>query len=253
MTRRSFNKRSSFDKKIDRLRAKGAELSILSNPNTTQEERKFALQSLKEAREQQQPSSAYIADTMYQLPNQVDQSRPSVEQDMNRQVNQAYGYDTFAPGYQQFTDTEVTTDPRVLSKWNISNYDYSGERAARAERQVRAVAPSALIRNNLDPKRVQYTENVVSGLKRQSDLQRVKINTIYERFERTNNVATQEELYLIAERLGVITEKYESTQGSWVVVNPFAEVTTPEQLLYNQTGISRKTQKELTKDQVGTY
>ncbi len=72
MTRRSFNKRTGFDKKIDRLRAKGAELSILSNPNTTQEERKFALQSLKEAREQQQPPSAYMADRHYQLPNQPE-------------------------------------------------------------------------------------------------------------------------------------------------------------------------------------
>ncbi len=253
MTRRSFNRGSGFDRKINNLRRKGRELSVLSNPTSTQEERKFALQTLKESRERQQPPSAYMADNLYQLPNQVDQSRPSVEEDMNRQVNSAHGYPTFAPGYQQFTNAEVTTDPRVLPQWNISNWDYSGERTERAKRRVRAEAPSVVIRNNLQPNRVQYTESVISGLKKQSDQQRIKIGTIFERFERTNQVATQEELYMIAHRLGIITEKYESTQGSWVVVNPFAEITTPEELIYNQTGISGKTQKELAKDQTGTY
>lgn len=131
MTHRSFNKRTGFDKKIDRLRAKGAELSILSNPNTTQEERKFALQSLKEARDQQQPPSAYVADKLYQLPNQVDQSRPSIEDEMIQQVTKAYGYDTFALGFQHISDIPWGSQPgegrasRLLSPNELRDHVFS--------------------------------------------------------------------------------------------------------------------------------
>jgi hypothetical protein len=240
--------RNSFNNKVDRIRRKGRQLSVMADPNSSQSERKQALRELKEDR--QRPASAYAVDAMNGLPNQIDPGRPSIEDDMTRRVTNKYGYPVFSGGYEAYSSAEVRTAPRVLPRRNVSNYDYQDPIHSPLKADM---LPSAAIVQSMTQRNIQYTESVVGSLKRQSDAQGVKIQTVFERFERTDPNVTHEQLYVIAAKLGVITEKYESTAGKWVVINPFGNPTTPEEILYNQGGISRKNDKALTKDQVGTY
>ena len=98
----------SFNK-VDRLRAKSRELRTLSDPQSTQEERHLALESL-DAMKRQRADYAYRNDDngMNFMP---DQSRPSVEDDMNRRVTNKYGHEVYAPGYQEFSDVKYRNTP----------------------------------------------------------------------------------------------------------------------------------------------
>ena len=98
----------SFNK-VDRLRAKSRELRTLSDPRSTQEQRHVALEPL-DAKRRQRPDYAYRNDDngMNFIP---DQSRPSVEDDMNRRVTNKHGHEVYAPGYQEFSDVEVQPTP----------------------------------------------------------------------------------------------------------------------------------------------
>ena len=105
----SFN---SSDRKINRILAKSQEYKTLLDEQSSQEDRRMALESL-DAKRRQQPPSAY-ANSENGVNIRLDSSRKTIEQDTNERPTTQYGHQVFAGGYQKFSDVEATADPKLF-------------------------------------------------------------------------------------------------------------------------------------------
>ena len=228
----------------------------LMDPNATQEEKLEALENLdadrrlKTARSQ---AHTYTRNGFYnRLPGPDE--LPSLEDDMSRETTNYQGHQVFSAGYQKFTDATVETDPVAYYRThNVTNHGYPSETGDTAKKYARIRSASEILKAQMKPNDASFVQNVVKSLKEQHNKNNLPMQTLFERFERSNNSHKQNHLYLIAHELNVIKEQFDDTSGQWVVVMPWASPTTPDQILYNQRGLSTVPYKELEKKQQGNY
>jgi len=248
----------SGNRRLDNVRAitRNDDNRTLMDPNATQEEKLRALENLdanrrlKTARSQ---THTYIRNGFYnRLPGPDE--LPSMEDDMGQKTTTYKGHDVFSPGYQKFTDATVETDPVAYYRTNnVTNFGYPSETGDTAKKYARVRSVSEILKSQMKPKETSYVQNVVKALKEQHSRQNLPMQTLFERFERTNQNYKQNHLYVIAHELKLIEEQFDDTSGQWVVVMPWANPTTADQVLYNQRGLSTVPYKELEKRQQGNY
>ena len=272
--------------KVDRVRRlMNEDMRVLASRDTNQVDKIHALRN-QEARRRQEPLRSqehkYRGNGMSNLiPPEGPRTRPSVMDETRTQPSSAYGYPTVQGAYQQFSGYNVQTTNRGQGHTgNISNFGYdseqsdrqralayfdgiqqygnavapaSGPRSAIAEMNARPEGPISFLERTLSARDLQYIGEVVQALVRQQEGQKQSRRVVFERYEQTNRDYTQEQLFLIAHKMGLIQEKYESTAGQWVVTMPWANPQTPEQLLYNQKGFSQFNYEQLEKQQQGNY
>ncbi len=269
--------------KLDRVRRlMNEDMRTLASPSSSQSERMDALEN-QAARRRQRPyrsDSNKLNGMSNFIPMEGPNSRPSIQDETLTQPSNAHGYQTVPGAYQQFSGYNVHTSPKgVAHTGNVSNFGYQDEMGDR-ERAIQRfqadqtygnmVAPVAgprsavneskkpegpvlWLEKNLSQSDLRYIGEVVTALVRQADGQRVSKKVVFERFEQTNSEYAQEHLFMVAHKLGLIQEKYDSTAGQWVVVNPYGNPQTPEQLLYNQRGFSQYNYQQLEDKQRGNY
>ena len=235
---------------------------VLSDPNSSQKERRQALKNLEAKRGKknlnenirQRPLSAY-SNAQQGLHATVDPSRPTIEDEMRQQTDSAHGYEVFSPGFQQFSSHEVRVNPNAIRRnGNRSNFGYASEPNSPSYLSLTPnLSPSAVLAQAMKVEDTNVVGQIVSALKRQATAQNLRPHTVFERWERTTPDASQETLYLVAQRMNVISERYDSTAGEWVVTMPWKDPQSPEEILYNQRGLSNSTAEQLEKRQVGNY
>jgi len=183
----------------------------------------------------QRPPTAY-RDPMQGFNIAISGTAPSVEEDMLNVPKTAYGHPVAA--WQQFSNREVAPLPKTVRRThNETNFGYSD-------------APSVGMMAN--SRMAESVHHISNSLHTSAQRQGKHIRNVFETYERTHN-SSQEELYLVGVNLGILTEKFDSTAGQWVVTMPYSNPQSAEQVLYNQKGISNVDYKTLSKKQTGNY
>jgi len=264
--------------KVDRVRRlMNEDLRTLATSDSSQLDKVHALRN-QEARRRQRPYYSE-KDKLNGMNNYIPPNRQTPEQETLTQPSTAHGYPTVQGAYQEFNSYNVTTSPKgIAHTGNTSNFGYSDEAGDRERgiqrfmdvqsyghmvapvsgaRTVREAkipeGPVLWLEKNLNANDFRYIGEVVSALVRQAEGQRVNKRVVFERFEQSNDNYSQEQLFMVAHKMHLIKEKYDSTAGQWVVTMPWANPQTPEQLLYNQKGFSQFNYEQLAKKQQGTY
>ena len=246
----------SADTKINKLRGLiNEDLRTIRDPYASQEDKLEALANREANRRQVPPATRERRDIRNGMNNLLPADRRPFEDEMNSQPSSAHGYPTAPGSYQQFQSYEVTTTPNAITRnGNITNFGYPSEMGDRAKTMERAIRVQDVLRQNLDRKTTDYVNGVTSALKRQVASGNVTPQKAFERYEITSKgVYTEEALALIGLQMGVLTEKYDSTAGSWVVTMPFKNPQTPEQIYYNLHGMDGQNGAVLEKKQTGSY
>lgn len=247
---------SSADTKINKLRnLLNEDLRTLTDPASSQEDRLEALANREANRRQVPPETRQRRDIRNGMNNLLPVDRRPFQDEMNSQPSSAYGYPTAPGSYQQFQSYEVTTTPNAITRnGNITNFGYPSETGDRAKKLERAIRVQDVLRNNLDRKTLDYVTGVTSALKRQVASGLVTPQKAFERYEITSKgIYSEEALALVGLNMGVLSEKYDSTAGQWVVTMPFKNPQTPEQIYYNLHGMDGENGMQLEKKQTGRY
>ena len=248
--------RHSSDSKINKMRRLiNEDTRTLRDPFASQEDKIEALANREANRRQVPPETRERRDIRNGMNNLLPADRRPFEDEMNSQPSSAHGYPTSPGSYQQFQSYEVTTTPNAITRnGNITNFGYPSEMGDRAKKMERAIRVQDVLRQNLDRKTLDYVNGVTTALKRQVASGNATPQKAFERYEITSKgVYTEEALALIGLQMGVLTEKYESTAGKWVVTMPFKNPQDKEQVYYNLHGMDGENGAVLEKKQTGNY
>jgi hypothetical protein len=248
---------SNSNSKLNRVRRllSEAEIQVLADPTSSQDERLEALAN-REANKRQTPlHSRAERDLGNGMNNLLPADRAAVEQEMLNQPTSAHGYPTSPGSYEEYGTYEVTTRPRAITRnGNITNFGFPSEAGDRARKLDRAIRVQDVLRKHMDPKSLGYVTNVKQALGRQVASGMVNPATAFQRYAVTNaGTYTQEQLVLIGLDMKVLNERYDSTAGQWVVPMPFKAPNTPEEIRYNLVGIDGENGAELHKKQIARY
>ena len=168
----------------------------------------------------------------------------TLERDMMSAPDSKYGFQVDKAGYQEFSPARVRTSPKLkMGTYNQSNPGFADPQ----------VVPSEMLYREMNETQRGFVKQVSEALERQAQAQRLPKQKMLERFERSNQNYNQQQLYVIAAHMGVISEKYESTAGKWVVVMPYSRPQDAQEVAYNQKGLSGESAQALQKKQIGTY
>ena len=225
-----------------------SEMKTLSDPNASQDDKIKALASLRDKKKtikenvRQRPASAYANNQQgvnFNVP-----PRRSIQDEMLDKKTTAYGHQVSPGSYQEFSTHEVMAAPKVNQNvgGNETNFGFADP----------LKTPSSVIAARMNTQEQANIGAVVSGLKRMSAQGNLPTRTVFERWERQSDI-DQEHLYLVGLAVNVLSERYDSTAGEWVVTMPWSDPQTAEQVLYNQKGVSNVDYKTLEKRQKGNY
>lgn len=258
VNRRAVNEyvHNPADAKINRIRGLiNEDLRTLRDPYASQDDKLEALANREANRRQVPPETRARRDIRNGMNNLLPADRRSFEDEMNSQPSSAHGYPTAPGSYQQFQSYEVTTTPNAITRnGNITNFGYPSEMGDRAKKLERAIRVQDFLRQNLDRRTTDYVNGVTSALKRQVASGLVTPQKAFERYEITSKgIYSEEALALVGLNMGVLTERYDSTAGQWVVTMPFKNPQDKEQIYYNLHGMDGENGAVLEKKQTGNY
>jgi hypothetical protein len=253
---RSNKQRIGEESKINRIRKiLNEDARTLRDPFASQDDKLEALANREAARRQVPDYSRAERDLSNGMNNLLPADRTSIEQEMMNQPRNAHGFTTSPGSYEQYGSYEVTTRPRAITRnGNITNFGYPSEMGDRAKKLDRAIRVQDILRQNLDDQSLKYVNGVTTALKRQVAAGMANPQTAFQRYRATNITNyTAEQLALIGLNMGVLNERYDSTAGEYVVVMPFKNPQTPEDIIYNLKGTDGHTGEQVFEKQVGHY
>lgn len=252
MTRRRYS-----GSKIDRVRRHllDEDVQVLNDPYASQEDKTEALANL-EAKKRLKPdvSDADVRIGQNGMYNTIEPGFSTIEDDMARRVTSAHGHTTNPAGFERFSQTTIQTDPLVYQRvGNRTNFGYPSETGERARKSAQVLSVSQYLEKTMKKEDFNYSLHVAENLQRQWDMGGTNPRTLFERFERQVPDVSQEQLYVVAHSMKLISEKFDSTAGKWVVTMPWSDPKSAEQILYNQRGMSNVTTETLKQHQRGQY